>query len=179
MRRTHFAALLFVLPLATACGGGGDEFTRSCNGRAVPNCLPFEFSVIESASVEPEEVMVDDPTATVELRIQMMRCPDLDRNHEVTVQIRTMDEESPSIFDLLTVRDDGQDGDTMAGDGLIEKTLENPFFGPQIPADTEVFLRVQARAPADCSGPMCIGGTCRSELFEAPYRIGRRFIPPS
>lgn len=169
-------AWILVASLSFACSSS-EPFERSCNGKTVPNCLPYELSIIESASLSPEEVTIEDPAMMVDLRIQLMRCEMLDRAHEVTIEMRAGSEESPRILDLVTVRDDGMDGDAAAMDGLIEKTIENPFFGAEIPSNSEVFLRFQARAPADCSGAMCIGGTCRSETLEVPYRTGPRLDP--
>ncbi len=169
---TSLAAML----LMVASCGEDDDFARSCRGKAVPNCLPYEVAILESASLTPAAVPVGDPTARVDIRVELSRCEAFERNHEVTLQIRTLDE-SPRIFDLVTVRDDGREGDTAAGDGLIEKNLENPFFGPEIPADADVVLRWQARAPRDCSSGSCVGGTCRSEILETPYHTGPRPVP--
>ena len=168
---------LMVLACGLAACGSSEPFERSCNGKAVPNCLPYELSILESATLEPSMVTIEDPTERVDVRIQLMRCEMLDRAHEVTIEMRAGTEEMPRILDLVTVRDDGMDGDVEARDGLIEKTIENPFFGAEIPANRDVFLRFQARAPADCSSGMCIGGTCRSETLEVPYRTGMRFDP--
>lgn len=159
--------------LALACGDGGTELERSCRGRAVTNCLPYEVAALTDATVTPSGVSVGDPSVDVSFRIAFDRCPDLDRNHQVTVQV--LDEER--LLDLTTLSDDGMGGDTMAGDGLIEKTIGNPFIGPEMPAGRTVTLRFQTRALADCSSGMCLGGTCRSEVLEIPYTLGARFDP--
>lgn len=166
---------LVVLVCLAACGSS-EPFERSCNGKAVTNCLPYELSILESASVT-EMVTIEDPEQMVDVRVQIMRCDMLDRAHEVTIEMRVGTEEEPRIIDLVTVRDNGEDGDVTARDGVIEQTIENPFFGAEIPANSDVFLRFQARAPSDCSSGMCIGGTCRSETLEVPYRTGPRFNP--
>ena len=167
-----------LVALAVLAGCGSSEpLERSCSGKTVPNCLPYELSIIESASLMPDGVTIEDPTENVDVRIQLMHCDMLDRPLEVTIEMRVGTEEEPRIIDLVTVRDNGEDGDAAAMDGLIEKTIENPFFGAEIPANSDVFLRFQARAPADCSGPMCIGGTCRSDEIEVPYRTGARLDP--
>ena len=133
-----------VLMLSLAACSSSEPFERSCNGKTVPNCLPYELSIIESASLSPEEVTIEDPLMMVDVRVQLMRCEMLDRAHEVTIEMRAGTEEMPRILDLVTVRDDGMDGDAVAMDGLIEKTIENPFFGAEIPANSDVFLRFQA-----------------------------------
>lgn len=159
---------------ALACGGeGGTDLERSCRGRAVPNCLPYELSELTEATVTPSGVRVGDPSVDVTFRIAFDRCPDLDRGHQVTVQI--LDEER--LLDLITLSDDGLGGDAMAGDGLIEKTVGNPFIGTEVPAGRTVTLRFQTRAFADCSTGTCFGGTCRSEVLEVPYALGTRFEP--
>lgn len=159
---------------ALGCGGdGGSDLERSCRGRAVPNCLPYELAEITEASVTPAEVQVGDAAAEVSIRVAFDRCPDLARNHQVTLQLR----DGEQLQDLLTLVDDGEGGDAMAGDGLIEKTIGNPFIGPMIPDSRTVQLRFQTRVPPDCSGESCIGGTCRSEALEIAYRLGARFEP--
>lgn len=176
MRAGLAAVLLGAMFALLGCGDDGDDFARSCRGQAVPDCLPYELAMLEAASLMPDGVPVGDPTVRVDVRVELSRCEAFERNHEVTLQIRTLGE-SPRIFDLVTLRDDGRDGDAMAGDGLIEKNIENPFFGPEIPADADVVLRWQARAPRDCSSGECVGGTCRSEILETPYHTGARPVP--
>ena len=168
--RTSMIALAMAL---SACGGEGTDLARSCRGRAVPNCLPYELAEIVEATVTPADVSVGDPSVEVTFRVLFDRCPDLDANHEITVQLR----DGERLQDLVTLRDDGMDGDTMAGDGLLEKTIGNPFIGPLIPASRTVQLRFQTRVRPRCDGASCVGGTCRSEAFEIDYRLGAAFDP--
>jgi len=78
---------LVVLIVLAACSSS-EPLERSCNGKTVPNCLPYELSIIESASVMPEMVTIADPEETVDVRIQLMHCDMLDRPLEVTIQMR-------------------------------------------------------------------------------------------
>lgn len=168
--RTSMIALALT---TSACGGEGTELEQSCRGRAVPNCLPYELAEIVEASVTPADVSVGDPSVEVAFRVLFDRCPELDANHEITVQLR----DGERLQDLITLRDDGMDGDAMAGDGLVEKTLGNPFIGPLIPSSRTVQLRFQTRVRPRCDGASCVGGTCRSAAFETDYRLGPAFDP--
>lgn len=165
--------LAFLLAFWAACDPG-TELEQSCRGEAVPNCLPYELAQITSVEVGPSGVRVGDPAARVMFRVAFDRCPGLDRHHEVTVQLR----DGEQLQDLLTLADDGRDGDAMAGDGLIEKEVGNPFIGPMIPSSRTVELRFQTRVPPRCSPdrPDCVGGTCRSEVYTQPYVLGPRFM---
>ena len=166
--------LFFVMFLFFGCKER-EPFERSCSGETVPNCLPFEFSIVEMASVEPERISVDDPSKMADVHIEFARCERFERPHEVSLQLRTNNDDAPRIFDLITLRDDGQDGDITPRDGIIQKTIENPFFGSELPVNQKVWLRFRVRAPADCSSGTCKGGTCLSEVFEVPYEMGSRF----
>lgn len=153
------------------------DFEASCAGEAVTNCLPFEASIIESATVTPDAVIVDDLTETVAIRVQLSICPDSPRPHEVVLELRAGEGEDARLIELLMLRDDGMtEGDTMAGDGLIDVDVVNPFIGMRVPTNQDVFLRFTARSPADCSSGTCRGGTCRSDELEIPYRTGSRFM---
>ena len=174
MRRLEWT---LVCALLGACSSTPD-FEASCAGEAVTNCLPFEASVINAASVSPAGVRVDDLSEMVSIRIEFSICPDAPRPHEVTVELRAGEGEDIRVIELLLLRDDGMtEGDSMASDGLIDVDVVNPFLGMRVPESEDVFLRFTVRAPADCTSGTCRGGTCRSEEFEIPYRTGVRFMP--
>lgn len=152
----------------------GTDFERSCDGEAIDNCLPFEFTVIKSVSFGPENVKVNDPNARVMVSVEFERCEEAPLPHEFS--IRGLKNES--LFDVVSLRDDGMsEGDMVAEDGLINVEIANPFFGDTIPRSSEVTLRAQVRAPADCTSGTCRGGTCRSDVFETSYSIGSEFRP--
>ncbi|MFT5354253.1 MAG: hypothetical protein ACI9KE_001458 [Polyangiales bacterium] len=164
--------------LLSACSTTPD-FEASCAGEAVVNCLPFEASIIDSATVTPDRVTVDDLTTMASIRVQLSICPDAPRPHEIVMELREGEGEGARLVELLMLRDDGMtEGDSLAGDGLIDVDLVNPFLGMRVPENEDVFLRFTARAPADCTSGTCRGGTCRSEEFEIPYRTGARFMMP-
>lgn len=175
MTRRLLSLLLALVALTVGCDPG-TVLQQSCDGESVPNCLPYEYAEITSVEVGPSGVRVGDPAARVMFRIAFDRCSGLDRNHEVTVQLR----DGEQLQDLLTLEDDGLDGDAMAGDGLIEKEVENPFIGPMIPSSRTVELRFQTRVRPRCDFPdrpgECVGGNCRSEVFTLPYALGPRFM---
>jgi hypothetical protein len=143
--------------------------------------LPFEYSRVTAASVEPERIPVDDPTETLQLRVDLATCEeDAPEPHEVAVSAR-LDNDSglgdggvaPTVFDLLTLRDDGRtEGDAMAKDGVIDVEVTSPFIGGQAFPNREIVLRFEPRAPAQCGDAGCIGGTCRGEPLEIEYQTG-------
>ncbi|MFK8001378.1 MAG: hypothetical protein AB8H86_17415 [Polyangiales bacterium] len=172
--------LMWILACAVlgACSTTPD-FEVNCAGEVVTNCLPFEASIIESASVTPDAVVVDDLTERLAIRVQLSICPDSPRPHEVVLELRSGEGEGARLIELLMLRDDGMtEGDSMAGDGLIDVDLVNPLIGMRVPENEDVFLRFTARSPADCSSGTCRGGTCRSDELEIPYRTGPRFMMP-
>lgn len=164
--------------LLSACSSTPD-FEASCEGEAVTNCLPFEASIIESATVTPDGVVVDDLNTMVSIRVEMSVCPNAPRPHELSVQLREGEGEDARLIELLMLRDDGMtEGDSVASDGVIDVDIVNPFLGMEIPTNEDIFVRFTARAPADCTSGTCRGGTCRSEEFEIPYRTGPRLMMP-
>ncbi len=171
-RRFFVASLTACLAAAFSCGPETD-FERNCAGETVPNCLPREISIVEVATLTPDRVVVDDRDARIQIHVELSRCSDPPRRHEVGIQMLTLGD-SPRIFDILTVRDDGEMGDAVADDGVIDKDLGNPFIGPELPDGVDVNLSFQSRGLPDCTGEMCFGGTCTSERMLVPYRLGRR-----
>ena len=161
-----------------ACGCSSPDFEANCEGDTVANCLPFEVSLIESATVTPDAPVIDDPSVLVHIELRFAKCERAPRPHEITLRMRVGEEESAQILDILTLRDDGvTEGDEAAMDGVIDIEIPSPFLGNRIPANTNVFLRFESRLPADCSSGECIGGTCRSSVFEIPFRTGERLTP--
>lgn len=176
-----FSKTIVAVALLCAAAGcsEGTTFERSCNGEAVPNCLPHEYSIIENVSVTPGEVMVGDPRPELRFQIDLSRCPQAAVFHEVAVSMLVggAGDAGASVFDVVRLADDGvTEGDETAGDGRIDVTLNNPFLGDRIPDNTDVTLRFRSRARADCSSGRCIGGTCTSEEVTLPFRLGARVM---
>ncbi|MEM6955472.1 MAG: hypothetical protein AAF411_04925 [Myxococcota bacterium] len=170
MKRVALAA--FVLAFA---GCSSDEgFAASCGGAAITNCLPFEASVITEATAEPNELTLDDLSENLRVQLRFDVCEQNPRPHEVAVAVRIGEGEEAQVVDILTLRDDGRNGDATASDGEIDVEVVNPFVNPLLPTRENVFLRFQVRSTRDCSSGTCVGGTCVSELFEIPYRTGTR-----
>lgn len=165
--------------LCAACDPG-TPFEQSCAGEAIVNCRPHEYSIIDSIEVSPSGLEIDDPGIPVSIRIRLSRCAQAPTNHEITMRLRTLSADDAgsggSLLDLLTLRDDGRtEGDSVAGDGMIDIEVPSPFIGSMIPENQDVALRFVSRALAECDGPGgCVGGTCRSEAFEIPFRTGAR-----
>lgn len=167
--------------------GGGSLLERSCRGEtlATPSCLPYEYSIVREASITPSELQIGDPGSNALLTIVLGTCGTrAPQPHRVRLVARTQNPtslsdagSSTSLIDLNTeVRDDGEDGDAAANDGVIITEVINPFFA-DIPAETDLFVRFEPKAPVDCSSGTCVGGSCIGETLEVPYRTGESFRP--
>ena len=170
--------LTVAIALGLSCTG--DPLDESCGGEGVTNCFPYEYTVMRGATVEPNALAIDVPGTQLQVRVTFDKCERAPRPHAVAVRMLLPGRDEMGtdarLIDLFQLRDDGiTNGDPVAQDGVIEATVDNPFFGsPEIPPNADVLLRFQARSPADCTGGMCIGGTCVSEDLEIPYRTGSR-----
>lgn len=165
-----------------ACGSEGEPLTRSCNGKTVPNCFPFEYSIVEEATLEPERLRVGDFAATAQLHLRFASCgEDTPMPHQVDIEAIALSTDpfsdagvSESRFSLITVRDNGSSfGDAVARDGLIDVEIPNPFAGPSVPANADLLLRFVPSTGSRCSGSICTA--CTGEAFELDYRTGDRF----
>ena len=156
-----------------ACGQD-PPLARSCAGEAVPNCRPYEYSLIDGAELEPTGIEVGDPAAMAHVVVHLSTCGTATpAPHTIAVSALASREGigdsgiSPMLFALLELKDDGTTlGDDTPGDGLIDVMVPNPFIGP-VPADADVTLRFSAQL-----------GTCVSPTVEIPYRTGARWSAP-
>ena len=153
-------------------------FEESCGGEPVPNCLPYQYSIVEEASIEPSRLTINDVSQRAQVRVRLSTCSGGDVTHTVALSVQVGDSDAGddlSIIDLLTLADDGStEGDETAGDGMIDVDIPNPFIGERLPENQDVTLRFVSRARPDCSGGMCIGTSCISEPVDVPYRLGGR-----
>lgn len=169
MLRLH--AAIAASAAITLAGCGGDDaspLTRSCRGERHLDCDPFEYSIAISAALEPARLAPLDGMTRAQFRVETQTCEMPPAASSVQVQARL---EGPPddagvprarIVDLVTLEDDGLLGDPVAGDGIIDVSIENPFTA-SIPSDTDIVLRF---VPV-------IGG-CDGEAIEIDYRTGRR-----
>jgi len=168
-------ALLCVAGIA-ACGGEDPPLTRSCAGEAIPNCRPYEYAVVTTASIEPNGILVGDPAATVHVRVELDTCGARSPGpHSVAIRalviaggsIGADAGASERILNLEEVADNGAAfGDDTAQDGLIDVFVPNPFIG-DVPPDADMTLRLAPRL-----------NTCEGDTYEIPYRTGARWAPP-
>ena len=179
-------AFLALLALSACSSGSGDPLTRSCGGDAIDNCLPFEYSIVQSASIEPAAIDVGDLSARAQVHIQLETCGSDAPGTLVVTVTAIADTTDPlgdggtvgSRFPLLELRDDGTNGDAVAGDDVIDVNTPNPFDNRLLPANTDLVLRFEPHRTASCSGGSCTGGTCTGEFFDLPYRTGALAPPP-
>ncbi|HEY8429203.1 MAG TPA: hypothetical protein VIL20_12540 [Sandaracinaceae bacterium] len=154
-----------------AAGCDAPPLDRSCAGESVGLCAPFEYAVVTSASMEPNELPVADFSRTAHIRVEFARCESAPAPHVIDLLAIVPDEDPPDaggtgdpvrVTNLLTLRD-GADGDVQAGDGVIDVEVANPLLNT-IPTESDITLRFTPRSTAPAG---CTGGS-----FDVPYRTG-------
>lgn len=176
---------LALMPLAACSSDPGDPLTRSCAGHVVPSCLPFEYTSVRTASIEPPQLRVGDLTARATVHLEVDGCEEAPGNLMVSVagvgsgRDGLTDASIEAFYPLLELSDDGLGADAIAGDGIIDKSTPNPFDNRAIPPNSELVVRFKPQRAGSCSGGTCIGGTCAGGIFELPYRTGSLAPPPS
>jgi len=140
---------------------------QSCGGSEVMLCGPHEWAEITEASLTPERLTIADFGARAQIHVVLERCDEAPAPHEVEISVLVggdgMDGGPPvGVTGLLTVAD-GEGGDPVAGDGIIDVEVVNPLIAT-LPPDTTVTLRYVARSsrPAGCT----------SGVFEQSYQTG-------
>ena len=190
MHAEGMRARLLLLTLVAACGSDGPPpncdteeeaeacLAASCAGRVVNNCLPYEYSIVRSASWAPESIGVDDPGARFRYRIELDRCEEAPMRHDVRLEFLRPPER---VLDLLPtpIRIDDTTPDDPAGPPqprvarkVAEAEIGNPFFGPEIPESRSIEIRVESRAGAQLGDAGVLGGTCVGRTLLTTYRTG-------
>lgn len=165
--RVALSAALTVI--AVGCGNT-DDLERSCSGERIASCVPFEYSVVRSASLSPDGLAVAAFDQRAQIRIELGRCEESPVPHRVNMSIRYADPDS-SDFAILSLLDlqDGVLPDQVAGDDIIDVDVANPFVAnaPENMPVTLIFT------PRSLSGALA----CTGEALEVPYRTGPRVGP--
>ncbi len=104
-----------------------------------------ERCAVVGATVDPALFVLDDDDVFVALAADTTRC-DPGSDH---IQVAAVIEETSS-FHIADLDDDGQDMDSVAADGLYERTIFNPFYGGVVTGAG--VLRFEPCDP-DCHGP--------------------------
>ena len=143
------------LLLVVLAGCDTTALERSCGGSVVDLCAPREWAEVREATLRPEGLSIADFSVRAQLHVTLDRCEDAPAPHAVDVLLRAGGEgdggSSVRVMSLLTV-EDGADGDAVAGDGVIDVEVVNPFLAT-VPADEDVTLRFVARSttPRGCT----------------------------
>ena len=161
--------LLFVASAGMSSGCDNTDLGRSCGGEFVLACGPQEWAEISDAQLGPPRLTIADFAMRAQVHVELMRCADAPAAHEVEITVLVPDGEPAEdggvpvrVTQLVTVVD-GEGGDAVAGDGVIDVDIANPFVAT-IPADTDVTLRFVARSTT--------ARGCSSGTFELPYHTG-------
>ena len=156
-------ALIAILLLA-GCDAP-TQLAQSCGGERVALCGAHEWAEITSASLGPEGLTIADFSMRAQLRVTLDRCADAPAPHSVDVTLLVPDGDGGTgvaVMSLLTLTD-GEDGDPVADDGVIDVDVVNPLI-TTVPPNTDVTVRYIARSTTP--------GGCTSGTFEQPYRTG-------
>jgi hypothetical protein len=137
---------------------------RSCRGDRYLECDPYEYTVVREASLEPSGISPLDPAARARVRAVIDRCPTAPGFAEIQLAaLLAVDAGRVRFVDLgIALHDDGRAGDAVAGDGVIDAEIGNPF-GREIPGDAMVQIRF---------APVLAG--CAGDVLEIAYRTGPR-----
>ncbi|MGE0790739.1 MAG: hypothetical protein AB7S26_34010 [Sandaracinaceae bacterium] len=157
-----------VLALSATSGCDTSEHGRSCGGEAVLVCDAYEWANVREASLEPDGLVAGDITMRAHIRVVLDRCERAPAAHDVALSFVVPDPtmggdagDGVEVFSVLTLRD-GDDGDPVAGDGVIDVDVVNPFSSG-VPARAG-----RARFEAISRGP----SGCGSGSLSIPYRVG-------
>ncbi|MEZ4338380.1 MAG: hypothetical protein R3B82_17295 [Sandaracinaceae bacterium] len=156
-------ALAALVLLAAGCDT--TKLASSCGGEPVDLCGPREWAEVTDARLEPSGLTIADFSMRAQIRVTLDRCGDAPAPHAVDLTALVPDGDAGSgveVMSLLTLVD-GEDGDPVAGDGVIDVDVANPFIAT-VPAESDLILRFVARSTT-------LGG-CTSGSFEQPYRTG-------
>jgi hypothetical protein len=164
------AALTGLLALASCSPATLDPpMQRSCRGEYVDACRPYAWSHISAASLTPNMIMPDSPTAMAHVHVDFASCAMAPTG--VTVQIAafiggtsdatiTNPLDGGSSTNARTIQL-GMVGPAMPGATSIDTMIPNPFFGYSLPYDTSIQLLFVPLVD-DCDG----------DLISIPYRTG-------
>lgn len=155
----------WLVPLLLLGCDPGTDAARSCRGEAVLECDPYEWVVVEEASLEPAAIPLGDPRVRAHVRVTLTGCGDR-TPVAPTVQLQALlgraDGGPPSsIVPLASV--------TAAAPGstTIDVEIDNPFaLLGGVPPDTDLTLRF-----------VPVTGGCTGDALEVPYRTGPRVVP--
>lgn len=156
--------LLSSFAVLALVGCAESRLGRSCGGEPVELCGAGEWAEITEASLSPEELTIADFSQRAQIRVVLDRCADAPADHEVELfaLVPGDGDGDTRVMSLITLSE-GEDGDPVAGDGVIEADVANPFIAT-VPARSDVTLRYVARSTTP--------GGCTSGTFEQPYRTG-------
>lgn len=165
------------LALVAASCGRGAPLQRSCEGRPVDTCDPYEYAEVVSATFGPTELSPGDPRESAMVRVELRTCGATTPSTP-SVQIAAVIEGAGGILPFdADGQDAGSSGDdtriyqlvsvpgTEATTTVIETTIDNPFDG-RVPTNSDISLRFTP----------VIGG-CEGGAFSIPYRTGTRPSP--
>jgi hypothetical protein len=163
--------------VASASCSLGPPLERSCAGRYVDTCDPYEYAEVAAATFDPSGLSPGDPRMGATVHVELRTCG-ATTPATPSVQIAAVITGAGGVlpFDAQGADAGGTGDDTRiyqltsvsASDPqstTIDTTIDNPFDG-RIPANTDITLRLTP----------VIGG-CEGGAITLPYRTGARPSP--
>lgn len=167
--RARLAALASGVALFACSCGRGPPLQRSCEGRPVDTCDPYEYAEVAAATFGPSGLSPGDPRTSAMVHVELRTCGgSTPAAPAVQIAALVSGASSPGL-------DAGDDGTRLyqltavtaadATSTAIDATIDNPF-DTIIPANTDILLRFTP----------VIGG-CEGGALTIPYRTGARPDP--
>ncbi len=160
----------------TSCSPG-PPLERSCAGRYVDTCDPYEYAEVASATFGPTELSPGDPRMGAMVHVELRTCG-ATTPQPPEVQIAAVIRGAGGVLPFdASGSDAGGSGDdtriyqltsvraSSATATTIDATIDNPFDG-RIPANSDITLRLTP-----------VIGLCEGGAITIPYRTGSRPSP--
>lgn len=127
--RAHAAIAACLVGLVAACDSG-TPLEVSCEGQSVGGCRPREFVELRALTLDPTSLRRDDVFADLVVHAELGRCAGATATSVgVRIEAEYMAEGSVRVLPLFSLLDDGMLGDPAAGDGVVDRAVQNPFTG--------------------------------------------------
>lgn len=163
--------------LALGSCSPGPPLQRSCEGRWVDTCDPYEYAEVAAVTFEPTQLSPGDPRQTAMVHVELRTCG-ANTPSAPAVQLAAVVAGGGGTlpFDAQGFDAGGTGDDTRvyqltdvraseSGATIVDATIANPFDG-RIPANSDITLRFTP----------IIGG-CEGGALTIPYRTGSRPSP--
>lgn len=168
-------ALCLVALMAGLAGVGctrAPDFERSCNGEYINACMPYEYTQVVTASLEPQRISPGDNLGVATVRATFRNCGER-APAPAALQITAVIARAGTTVPFDSQGDGGSTGsgerivplgtyrNTSSDPLVFVATIENPFDEVSIPGNADFTLRFRSIIRA-----------CEGDGIESSYRTG-------